>query len=107
LGFFWCKLHPNSFAASNKLDGVQPPVMIAVDRIEFRPQVVEVHQVLQQLQKLPPLNEAIHTNICGFVCAHESGLVVEVRILQRTAQHTVDNCFIDLGKRQATVSVHI
>jgi hypothetical protein len=81
--------------------------MIAVDRIEFGPQVVEIHQVLQQLQKLSPLNEAIRANICCFVCSHERGLVVEVRALQRTAQHPVDDCFVDLRKRQATVAVHI
>ena len=81
--------------------------MIAVDCIKLSPQVVEVHQVTQELHKLPLLNEPVSTNICSFVCSHESRFVVEIWVLQRTAQRSADHRFVDLGKRQAIVAVHI
>jgi hypothetical protein len=103
----WRELEADHFTSFSELLHIEPSIVVEVYRLEFVPEVVEIDQVTQEFHELSPLDEAVPTEISGLVGTHQRRLVVKVWIVQHTAEHSIDNRFIDLSKRQPTVAVHV
>ena len=107
LGLLDPHVHPQVAQATAELTEIDTAVVPGVDVIEYRPQLVEVHDVDQQFREL----EAFYPRIaiapsrlgCGvLVGTHQGGLVVAK--LPKRLLHTH---LIDLGQTDFIVAVEV